>query len=131
MGKPAGSIGEPNLDLMKEAIRRYYEHKGFEVSFPDQNIPTGNAAIDGEIKVNPDFKIAVEFKGPEDDDVVKGLGQLVEALIDGYQQAILVVTAKRGRTVRRKSFRKLNIGLATVDPRGNIKFLEEAKNSKL
>ena len=123
---------EPNLDLMKKAIRNHYEKLGYQVRFPKINIPVGNAAIDGEIIVDPEFKIAVELKGPNDNDVVKGLGQLSEALIKPeYRQAILVVTKKRGRTVRRESFKKIGIGLVTVDSDANLCFLLDARDSYL
>jgi len=131
MDKSTKEKDEPDLNVMKEAVRRHYQGLGFGVRFPDQNIRVGNAEIDGEIIVSSNSKIAVELKGPGDDEVVKGIGQLVEAEIDGYQQAILVVTERRGRTVRRKAFRKLGIGLVAVDLDGTLRFIEEAKDSAI
>jgi len=121
---------EIDLCNFKEAIRKYYTDEKFEVNFPSLNIPVGNAQIDGEIIRKDGFKIAVELKGPGDTDVVKGIGQLVEAAIHGYHQAILVVTEKRARTIRREVFEKIGIGLVTVSAEGNVKFLVQARDLK-
>ena len=115
-----------DLRVMKDAIRRYYQKH--EVSFPDQNIRVGNAQIDGEVILTDSFKIAVELKGPGDRSVVKGVGQLVEAAVNGYQQGILVVTEKRGQTINRRVFERLGIGLVTVTAEDQIKFLVQARN---
>lgn len=131
MSQPARTRRDADLDQMKDAIRACYKDRQYEVNFPDQNIPVGNAQIDGEIIVTNSFKIAVELKGPGDDDVVKGIGQLIEAGADSYQQGMLVVTERRGRTVRRTVFKRIGIGLMTVDVRGNVKFLVEARNLEL
>jgi len=113
------------LHLFEKAIRQYYKKKGFTVRFPSVNIPVGNAQIDGEA-VRSGFKIAIELKGPADKDIVKGIGQLVEAHVHGYQQAFLVVTEKRGQTIRKEIFEKTGIGLATVSKSDTLHFLVEA-----
>lgn len=121
---------EATLRDLKEAVRKFYKDKKLRVNFPDLNIRVGNAQIDGEIERNDGLKIAVELKDPGDRDIVKGIGQLVEAAVHGYQQAILVVTEKRGQTIHRDVFEKVGIGLVTVSVDGNVKFLVQARNLK-
>lgn len=117
-----------SLDDMQNAIKQYYPDTNFDVNFPKLNIPVGNAKIDGEVVKENGFKIAVELKGPKDTDIVKGIGQLVEAGVHGYQQAILVVTEKRGRTIRKEVFEKTGIGLVVVSAQGKVKFLVQARD---
>lgn len=114
----------------KKAIKKYYKKQKLRVNFPALNIRVGNAEIDGEVERKDGFKIGVELKGPGDNSIVKGIGQLVEAHVHGYQQAILVVTEKRAQTIRREVFERTGIGLVTVSLDGYVNFIVEAQNLK-
>jgi len=57
----------------------------------------GNAAIDGEV-VGQGWRMALEIKSTHDD-IVRGLGQLAEALAHGYDSAALVTSLRNGQAI--------------------------------
>jgi hypothetical protein len=59
------------------AIRRRFHALGFKVRFA--RIRLGNTEVEGK-----GWKMALEIKTPSDD-LTRGLGQLVEALVFGYK----------------------------------------------
>jgi hypothetical protein len=77
-----------NERWLRWAIARHFKQKGFKVKM--KPVKVGNAAIDGEV-IGVRWKMAVETKSTHDD-VIRGLGQLSEALAHGYDSAALVVS---------------------------------------
>jgi len=64
----------------------------------------GNAVIDDEV-VGNQWRMVLEVKSGHDD-VVRGLGQLSEALSHGYQTAALVTSLRRARRLDTRGLRK-------------------------
>jgi len=62
-----------------------------------RGIRVGNSVIDGEAE-NGSEKIALEIKSGHDD-VVRGIGQLSEALASGYSTAALVTSVRHATGV--------------------------------
>ena len=98
-------------------ITRYYRLKGYEVQ---REVTLGNCVID-LIAINPRTKekIAIEVKG-SGDDLIRGIGQLAEALAWGYDQAILVMPLKETKMIALKVFKHFNIRLIGINSRGII-----------
>ena len=98
-------------------ITRYYRLKGYEVQ---REVKLGNCAID-LIAINPRTKekIAIEVKG-SGDDLIRGIGQLAEALAWGYDQAVLVTPLRETKTIALKVFKHFNTRLIGIDSRGVI-----------
>jgi hypothetical protein len=105
-----------NLSWMSWAITRYFRNQGLEAHL--RPIRLGNAIIDGEI-TGRDCRIALELKTPNDD-VVRGIGQLSEALAYSYDRATLVTTMRNARRIKTRVFRKLGITLLGVDSNGTV-----------
>ena len=55
-------------------------------------------------------RIAIEVKG-SGDDLMRGIGQLVEALSWGYDQAVLVTPLRETKTIALKVFKHFNVRL--------------------
>ncbi|MEM3792841.1 MAG: hypothetical protein QXH47_05950 [Candidatus Bathyarchaeia archaeon] len=70
---------------------RFADH--FIVLFPKGGIHVGNGMIDGEV-YERGIRIAVKLKS-DNDDILRGLGQLLEALAHGYDEALLVTSSIR------------------------------------
>jgi hypothetical protein len=103
-----------NLRWLKWAIARHFRQKGLQVSIA--SIRLGNAAIDGEVK-GRGWKMALEIKTPRDD-LVRGLGQLAEALAHGYESAALVTTLKNAKRIKPDVFNKMGLVVLGVDSKG-------------
>jgi len=106
-----------NLRWLKWAIARHFRRKGLKTRFA--SIRVGNAAIDGEV-IGRGWKMALEIKTPNDD-IVRGLGQLAEALAHGYDSAILVTTIRKTKRIKSPSFNMLGLVLLGVDSKGDVK----------
>jgi len=87
--------------FLRRAVERYYMTEGAKPYFPKVGIHCGNCLIDGEVKFNV-WQMAVELKSDKDD-ILRGLGQLIEALAHGYDMALLV-TSQKSRKTRPKGF---------------------------
>ncbi len=74
--------------------------------------------------------MAVELKSDRDD-MLRGLGQLLEALAHGYDMALLVMSQIRCESLDPKVFQATSIGLAAVNSRGELKIIVEPKITKL
>ncbi|MEM2028317.1 MAG: hypothetical protein QXN40_06990 [Candidatus Bathyarchaeia archaeon] len=107
------------------AVRRFYESMGCAVFFPSGGIRVGNGMIDGEV-YERGIKIAVELKS-DNDDILRGLGQLLEALAHGYDEALLVTSQTRAERLDIKVFEVTGIGLAAVNSRRELKIIVEPK----
>ena len=83
-------------------ITRYYRIKGYKV---EREIKLGNCVIDLQA-IHPRTKerIAIEIKG-SGDDLIRGIGQLAEALAWGYDQAVLVTPLRETKTIALKVFK--------------------------
>ena len=79
--------------------------------------------IDGEA-VQGSTRVAIELKSDRDD-ILRGLGQLLQALTHGYTQALLVTSQRRAEGLDPLVFRKTDIGLAAVNSYGEIAFIAE------
>lgn len=88
--------------FLKRAIKRYFEGLGFKVSL--KRIRLGNSEIDGEATSQNGTKIALEIKS-YNDDIVRGLGQLCEALAFGYDKAFLVTTIRKAKKIDQTTFK--------------------------
>lgn len=107
---------------------RYYEGEGVS-HFPKGGIRCGNCFIDGEVRFRV-WRMAVELKSDRDD-VLRGLGQLLEALAHGFDMALLVTSQGRAEKLELKVFEASGIGLAAVNSRGELKMIIEPKITKL
>jgi len=112
-------------DFLRRAIQRYYRSQGFQAVFPRGGIRCGNGMIDGEIQMGA-FKMAIELKSDKDD-LLRGEGQLLEALAHGYDQALLVTSTARAERLDIKVFQESGIGLIAVNSKGEITFIAEPK----
>ncbi|MEM2026842.1 MAG: hypothetical protein QW341_00565 [Candidatus Bathyarchaeia archaeon] len=110
---------------LSRAAARFFRERGCEVFFPKGGIHVGNGMIDGEA-YERGIKIAVELKS-DNDDVLRGLGQLLEALAHGYDEALLVTSQSRAERLDPKVFEASGIGLAAVNSRGEMKIIVEPK----
>ena len=82
-------------------------------------IKLGNSEIDGEATDQNGTKIAIEIK-TYNDDVVRGLGQLCEALAFGYDKAFLVTTIRKAKKIDQTTFKHYGWKLIGVDSKGKI-----------
>jgi hypothetical protein len=78
----------------------------------------GNAAIDGVVE-GKGWKMALEIKSTHDD-IVRGLGQLAEALAHGYTSVALVTSLKNSKRVKPDVFDRLGIVLLGIDSQGIV-----------
>jgi hypothetical protein len=99
-----------NEKWLKWAIARHFRQKGFRVNM--NGVRVGNAIIDGEV-TGENWKIALEIKSTSDD-IVRGVGQLAEALAHGYQGA-LVTSLRHAKQIKPDSFDTLGLVLLGVD----------------
>lgn len=74
--------------------------------------------------------MAVELKSDKDD-ILRGLGQLLEALTHGYDTALLVTSQNRAESLDIKVFQAAGIGLAAVNSKGELNMIVEPKITKL
>ncbi|MBS7648116.1 MAG: hypothetical protein QXK89_07485 [Candidatus Bathyarchaeia archaeon] len=112
-------------DFLRKSVQRYYEAQGYATFFPKGGIHVGNGMIDGEV-IERGIKIAVELKS-DNDDILRGLGQLLEALAHGYDEALLVTSSMRSERLDIKVFVASGIGLAAVNSKGELKIMVEPK----
>ncbi len=112
-------------DFLRKSVQRYFRSQGHEAFFPKGGIHVGNGMIDGEV-YERGFRIAVELKS-DNDDILRGLGQLLEALAHGYDEALLVTSSMRAERLDIKVFEASGIGLAAVNSKGELKIIVESK----
>ena len=86
-----------------------------------QGVRVGNAIVDGEV-IGEHWKMALEIKSGHDD-VVRGLGQLSEALAHGYNSVALVVSLRHAKKLNHTVFSKNNIVVLGVDSKAQIQSL--------
>ena len=91
-----------NERWLRWAISRHLRDRGFSVNM--NGVRLGNAVIDDEV-VGNQWRMVLEVKSGHDD-VVRGLGQLSEALSHGYQTAALVTSLRRARRLDTRGLRK-------------------------
>ena len=82
------------------------------------SVRVGNAIVDGEV-VGEKWRMALEIKSGHDD-VIRGLGQLSEALAHGYDSAALVVSRQHAKALNPSSFNRYNIVILGVDSKAQI-----------
>jgi len=111
--------------FLKRAVQQHYKSQGYQANFPRNGIHVGNCFIDGEVRVGV-FRMAVELKSDRDD-MLRGLGQLLEALSYDYDQALLVTSQSRAERLDPKVFNASGIGLAVINSKGEITFIAEPK----
>ena len=90
-----------NERWLRWAIQRHYRTQGYKVNM--KGIRVGNSIIDGEAE-NDKERIALEIKSSHDD-VVRGIGQLSEALAYGYKTAALVTTVRHANRIKPTVFK--------------------------
>jgi len=112
-------------DFLRKSVQRYFKSKGCEVFFPKGGIHVGNGMIDGEV-YERGIRMAIELKS-DNDDILRGLGQLLEALAHGYDEALLVTSQARAERLDTKAFEASGIGLASVNSKGELKLIVEPK----
>jgi len=105
-----------NLRWLKWAVAKHFHEKVFKVNM--KSLKVGNAAIDGEV-VGKGWKIAIELKSTHDD-VVRGLGQLAEAVAYGYNEAALVTSLRRATQIKSATFDKHKFILLGVNSAGRV-----------
>jgi hypothetical protein len=81
-------------------------------------VKVGNAAIDGVVE-GKGWKMALEIKSTHDD-IVRGLGQLAEALAHGYTSVALVTSLKNSKRVKPDVFDRLGMVLLGIDSNGTV-----------
>ena len=104
-----------NERWLRWAIQRHFRTQGYRVNM--KGVRVGNSVIDGEAE-NSREKIALEIKSGHDD-VVRGLGQLSEALACGYKTAALVTSVRRAKRIKPNVF-KNGLILLGVNSKGNV-----------
>jgi len=67
-----------------------------------KGVRVGNSVIDGEAE-NERERIAIEIKSSHDD-IIRGIGQLSEALALGYKTAALVTSVQHARRIKSNAF---------------------------
>ena len=106
-----------NEKWLKWAITRYYRSHGYDVMMKPAR--AGNALVDG-VAVGPEGdRIAIEVKSPRDD-VIRGIGQCYEAVCAGYTRAVLVMTLRVARKLRKRAFQRRGIRLIGIDAKARI-----------
>jgi len=105
-------------------ISRYYRLKGYEVQ---KEVKLGNCVIDlTATHPKTGEKVAIEVKA-SGDDLIRGLGQLAEAVAWGYDKAVLVSGLREARSVALKVFAFHGFGLVGVDSRGALTWFMEPR----
>lgn len=105
-----------NERWLRWAVQRYYRTLGYKVNM--KGVRVGNSIIDGEAE-NGREKVALEIKSGHDD-VVRGIGQLSEALACGYKTAALVTSVQHAKRINPTVF-KNGLVLLGVNSRANIR----------
>ena len=105
-----------NLRWLKWATAKHFRDKGLRVQM--RSIKLGNVAIDGEV-LGKGWRMALELKTPQDD-ITRGIGQLSEALVYGYNQVALVTTLRAAKKIDSAVFDKLGFVLLGIDSKGNV-----------
>lgn len=113
---------------LRRAVKRHYKTLGFQPLFPKGGIKCGNCLIDGEVMEGA-WLCAIELKS-DSDDLMRGLGQLLEALSHGCDMALLVTSQSRAERLDAKVFHTTGIGLAAVNSKGELTFIAEPKIMK-
>ncbi|MGP8068837.1 MAG: hypothetical protein ACLP5V_02980 [Candidatus Bathyarchaeia archaeon] len=106
-----------NLRWLKWAVGRHFRRKGLAVSL--RGVRVGNGMVDGEV-TGRGWRMALELKSTGDD-VIRGLGQLSEALANGYDRAALVTTMRRAKHIDPSVFDRQGFILLGVDSRANVR----------
>ena len=104
-----------NEKWLRWAIARHFRQKGYIVNM--KGVKVGNAIIDGEV-VGENWRMALEVKSGHDD-VIRGLGQLFEALAHGYSSAALVVSLRHAKKLDRRAF-KGGVVVLGVDAKAEV-----------
>ncbi len=82
-------------------------------------VKVGNVAIDGEV-LGKAWRMAIEIKTSHDD-IVRGVGQLTEALAHGYASGALVTSLRHARHLKPTVFDETQgLVLLGVDSGGNV-----------
>lgn len=110
--------------FLRRAVKQFYKGQGYRVNF-SKSIHVGNSMIDGEAVREP-YRVAIELKSDRDD-VLRGLGQLLEALAHGYNQALLVTSQQRVKRLDTKVFMNSGIGLGAVNSKSEVTLIVEPK----
>lgn len=106
-----------NEHWLKWAVGRHFRQRGYGVSM--KPVKVGNVAIDGEVQ-GGSWKMALEIKSSHDD-VVRGVGQLTEALAHGYESAALVTSLQHARRLKPGVFNATQgLVLLGVDAKGQV-----------
>ncbi len=106
-----------NERWLRWAVARHFRQKGYTVNMKPVKI--GNVAIDGEV-FGKAWRMALEIKTAHDD-IVRGVGQLTEALAHGYQSAALVTSLRHARHLKQTVFDETQgLVLLGVDSKGNV-----------
>jgi hypothetical protein len=104
-----------NERWLRWAIARHFRQRGYRVNM--KTVKVGNAAIDGEV-IGARWKMALEIKSGHDD-IIRGLGQLSEALAHGYDSAALIVSLRHAKKLNPTTF-KHNIVVLGADSKAQI-----------
>ena len=104
-----------NESWLRWAISRHFRTKGFEVSMT--GVRAGNAVVDGQV-IGKNWKMALEIKSGHDD-AIRGIGQLVEALCNGYQTAALVTSFRHAKHLDKSVF-KNGLVLLGIDSKTRV-----------
>lgn len=104
-----------NERWLRWAVQRYYRAQGYKVNM--KGVRVGNSIIDGEAE-NDGERVALEIKSGHDD-VVRGIGQLSEALANGYKIAALVTSVQHAKRIKPNVF-KNGLILLAVDSKTNV-----------
>ncbi|MEM1552254.1 MAG: hypothetical protein QXS01_03130 [Candidatus Bathyarchaeia archaeon] len=115
--------------FLRKAVTKHYLSEEARPYFPKGGIRCGNCLIDGEVRFKV-WRMAVELKSDKDD-ILRGLGQLLEALTHGYDMALLVTSQNRAESLDIKVFQAAGIGLAAVNSKGELNMIVEPKITKL
>ena len=105
-----------NEKWLRWAISRHFRKKGFKVNM--KGVKVGNAIVDGEV-IGKNWRMALEIKSGHDD-VIRGLGQLLEALAQGYNSTALIVSMRHARRLNLTAFKKHNMVVLGVDAKAHI-----------
>jgi hypothetical protein len=106
-----------NERWLKWAVGRYYRSLGYKVSMKPAR--AGNAMVDGVALSSEGERIAIEVKSPRDD-IIRGVGQCVEALAGGYNRAVLVTTLRVARKLKKRVFQRRGFKLLGVDAKARV-----------
>jgi hypothetical protein len=105
-----------NIRWIKWAITRHFKQQGLKVRLAP--IILGNATIDGEV-IGDGWKMALELKTPSDD-IVRGLGQIIEALAYGYDKTALVTILRKSKRIDLAVFDRFGLTLLGIDSKANV-----------